>query len=192
MPLFNIVLFCTALTSKRMAFMWMSLLAVSVVFNLHMLASRGSCSLSSVLHTGGHGLTSVELPRSPSEIEASASPTNACSFSPQKQISFGKTITTVHINVGLWKNPISCDPSTCYVLGFEPNLEHYGHDSSVNVNDVEDFYLLRIFFMNDQVPRPKLYCHPRCCIRLPWIVRRPLLYLYPQLSLCVASSDLRT
>jgi spore coat protein U-like protein len=129
MPLFNIVVFCTALTSKRMAFMWMSLLAVSVLFNLHMLASRDSCSLSSVLHTGGHGLTSVELPRSPSEIEVSASPTNACSFSPQKQISFGKTVTTVHINVGMWMNLISCDPSTCYAIGFEPNLEHYGHDS---------------------------------------------------------------
>ena len=53
---------------------------------------------------------------------------NACSSSPQKHILFGKTITTVHINVGLWKNPISC-----YVLGFEPNLEHYVHDSLVNI-----------------------------------------------------------
>ena len=52
MPLFNDVKFFAALTSKRMAFMWMSLLAVSVLFNLHMLASRDSCSLSSVLHTG--------------------------------------------------------------------------------------------------------------------------------------------
>ena len=129
MPLPNLAV----LTSKRMAYIWMSLLAVSVLFNLHMLASRESCSTSSFLHTGGHGLTAVELPRSPSEIESNVASANACSSSPQKQISFGKTITTVHINVGLWKNPISCDPSTCYVLGFEPNLEHYGHDSLVNI-----------------------------------------------------------
>ncbi len=119
-----------------MAFIWMSLLVVSVLFNLHMLASRERCSVSSVLHTGGLGLTAVELPRSPSEIEANAAMANTCSTSPQKQIFFGKTIATVHINVGLWKNPISCDPSTCYVLGFEPNLEHYGHDSLVNIFDV--------------------------------------------------------
>jgi hypothetical protein len=129
MPLPNLAV----LTSKRMAYIWMSLLAVSVLFNLHMLASRESCSTSSFLHTGGHGLTAVELPRSPSEIELNVASANACSSSPQKQISFGKTITTVHINVGLWKNPISCDPSRCYVLGFEPNLEHYGHDSLVNI-----------------------------------------------------------
>jgi hypothetical protein len=123
-----------ALTSKRMAILWMLLFVVSLFFNLHMHIARSSWSVSSEFHTGGHDLTAVVVPRSPSDAESplsetNVSPASVCASAPQKQISFGKSINKVLMNVGLWKNPLSCDPLTCYVIGFEPNLEHYGHKS---------------------------------------------------------------
>jgi hypothetical protein len=35
------------------------------------------------------------------------------------------TLPQVHINVGMFNNPISCDPNTCVVIGFEPNMAHF-------------------------------------------------------------------
>jgi hypothetical protein len=158
--------------------LWMFLFALLLSYNIYRDATL-TCDCPS-FQSGGQGLSAIDVQDTLyTETDASLADSTAaiqCASAAQKLLSFGRSVTTVHLNVGMWKNPISCDPLSCYVIGFEPNLEHYSSHSYVHGFRVKTGIPLACYicFNHIQVSRQELRCCVGGCIRLPRIVRHKL------------------
>ena len=104
------------------------------------------CPICPSCQRDGNGLSAKSsqdtLHATASLADSTAAPSSSCSSAPQKPFSFGSSVTSVLLQVGMWQNPITCDPPSCHVIGFEPNLEHFsapGYVRGFRINRVHFF-----------------------------------------------------
>ncbi len=122
------------------------------------------CPICPSCQRDGNGLSAKSsqdtLHATASLADSTAAPSSSCSSAPQKPFSFGSSVTSVLLQVGMWQNPITCDPPSCHVIGFEPNLDHFsapGYVRGFRINRAHFFQLHAGIAPQTSLLCPRLY-----------------------------------